>query len=762
MTNGILNKLQAAFTKDKSYRDTGFNQHWWQIILATSLGVTALVWGVRELKWLQAWELKAYDQMLRSATLGGTPSPKAERVSSHPAESPDPRLLVVTITEEDLAKQGGNLSDNIINQVLIKLKSYQASVIALNIYRPDQRNLASGIENPHNIIVACLSSSMGRSEIPPPPNFPQANIGYNDLVSDVEEDQIVRRALLFSEPNDSKCNTQFSFAALAAIAYLEQMGIHPDFAQDKFYLGKKAFPILTSDSGSYQGLDAKGYQILLNYRHPDHLVKTVTLTQVLNNQVNPNLVKDRLVIIGTTAASIHPGLYTPYSAAPEQPTRTPAVFIHAQIASQLLSTVLDGRPLIWYWTDWVELVWLWGWSLVGGVLGWRVRHPLLLIVVGGTVLAGLVLICVGFFLQAGWIPLIPPALSLILSSATVMSYTTYRTQQQTQVIMLQVEKQQEVIEQLNILLQETTGTRDTTALYDQHSHHNSAITTAEKRTGDLLLGGRYYISSVLGAGGFAQTYLAQDTHRPGNPTCVVKKLMPARRDTRFLQVARRLFTTEAEILESLGKHRQIPALLAYFEVEKEFYLIEEYIAGHTLNEELPPVTGLQSEAFVVEMLKGILEVLAFVHEHRVIHRDVKPTNIIRSAEDNRLVLIDFGAVKLMHPPSDEKTELATVAIGTRGYAPPEQFAGHPRLASDIYAVGMMGIQALTGISPQELTPDPETGNVMWRSNAKVSEELALILDRMVRYHFSDRYQSAAAVLQDLHRISNLIQTSSIS
>jgi serine/threonine protein kinase len=118
------------------------------------------------------------------------------------------------------------------------------------------------------------------------------------------------------------------------------------------------------------------------------------------------------------------------------------------------------------------------------------------------------------------------------------------------------------------------------------------------------------------------------------------------------------------------------------------------------------------------------------------------------------VLIDFGAVKLMQPQTSEQTELATVAIGTRGYAPPEQFAGHPRLSSDIYALGMMGIQAITGIQPQELQPDQETGNVMWRHRIQINEELAVILDKMVRYHFSDRYQSAAAVLQDLNRITD--------
>ncbi|WGV25804.1 CHASE2 domain-containing protein [Halotia branconii] len=739
MISGILEKLKAVLLRNQGYSDASANKNWWQIVLVTSLGVTTLVWGVRELKWLQSWELKAYDQMLRS----------------RPVEPPDPRILLVTITEEDVAGKKWPLSDATINQLLLKLEFYQPRVIALSLYRPEQKNLAAGLNNQNNIISTCLLSSIGRSEIPPPPNFNQANIGYSDLIPDNNEDQIVRRGLLFAHSTDSKCTTSFSFAALAAVSYLEKQGLEIDFLDtNSFHIGKIPFKTLKADSGSYEGLDAAGYQILLNYRQSDRLAQQVTLTQVLNNQINPNWIKDRLVIIGVTAASVHPGLYTPYNASPQQPTRTPAVLIHAQIASQLLSTVLDERPQIWYWPDWAELVWVWSWSVVGSILGWRLRHPLLLLIVGGITLASLVAICVGLFFLAGWIPLIPSAIAVVISSISVMAYTTYQTQQQTQVIILQVEQQKAAIEQLNVLLKDTTTTVDSTTISDLHVHDNSALTTAEKRTGDLLLGGRYHISQVLAAGGFGRTYLAQDTQRPGNPSCVVKQLMPARRDTRFLEVARRLFNTEAEILEALGKHEQIPALLAYFEDNQEFYLVQEYISGHTLGEELPPVQGLKSESFVVEMLKGVLEILVFVHEHRVIHRDIKPTNIIRSTQDHRLVLIDFGAVKLMQPPTSEKTELATVAIGTRGYAPPEQMAGHPRLSSDIYALGIMGIQAITGILPQELHPDSETGNIIWRETTSVSKELAVILDKMVRYHFSDRYQSSAAVLQDLKRISS--------
>jgi CHASE2 domain-containing sensor protein/tRNA A-37 threonylcarbamoyl transferase component Bud32 len=743
--SGILEKLRAAFVKDKSYRDTSLNKNWLLIILGTSLGVTALVWGIRELKWLQSWELKAYDQMLRS----------------RPMEAPDTRILLVTITEEDLAREKWPLTDAIINKLLAKLESYQPRIIGLNIYRPEQTNLAAGIGNKDNIISTCLLSSKGRSEIPPPSNFPPENIGYNDLIPDNEEDQIVRRSLLFAESTDRKCATQFSFAALVAISYLEQAGIELDFTEKhNFSLGKTIFPTLTKNSGSYKGINAAGYQILLNYRYPDRLAQEVTLTQVLNDQINPNWVKDRLVIIGTTAASVHPGLYTPYSASPQYPSRTPAVLIHAEIASQILSTVLDGRSLIWYWPDWAELLWIWGWSVVGSIWGWKLRNPLWLMVVGSITLTGLLGICAVLFLQSAWIPLIPPTIALVLSGVGVMAYTTHQTQQQTKVIMLQVEQQQEAIEQLNILLKETTTTAAPTAIHDLHSHTDPTSTTPEKRTGDLLLGGRYQIAKILGAGGFGRTYIAQDTQRPGNPSCVVKQLMPARRDTKFLQVARRLFNTEAEILEALGQHHQIPALLAYFEDNQEFYLVEEYIPGHTLSEELPPVQGVQSESFVIDMLKEVLEVMAFIHQHRVIHRDIKPANIIRRAEDHRLVLIDFGAVKLMQPPTSEQTELATVAIGTRGYAPPEQFAGHPRLSSDIYALGMMGIQAITGILPQELQPDPETGNVMWQETTQVSEELRLILDKMVRYHFSDRYQSATTVLQDLNHLADKISASS--
>ncbi|WP_318780295.1 CHASE2 domain-containing protein [Atlanticothrix silvestris] len=391
-----------------------------QRLVLISVVVTLLTLAMRQLGVLQAWELKAYDQMLRS----------------RPVEPLDPRILLVTITEEDLAREKWPLSDTIINQLLLKLESYQPRVIGLNLYRPEQKNLATGLKNQNNIISTCLLSSAGRSEIPPPPNFNQGNIGYSDLIPDSQVDQIVRRALLFAHSTDNKCTTSFSFAALTAVSYLEKQGLEIDFpyAADNFNLGKITFQTLEPNSGSYKGLDARGYQILLNYRQSDRLAQQVTLTQVLNNQLNPNWVKDRLVIIGINAASLHPGLYTPYSASAEQPARMPAVLIHAQIASQLLSTVLDGRPLIWYWPEWGVFLWVWGWSLVGGLLTWRLQRTLYWLIATGGATASLYIICLIFFMLSGWIPLIPSMIAMAVTSVSVVaSQITLQKEQQLKI-----------------------------------------------------------------------------------------------------------------------------------------------------------------------------------------------------------------------------------------------------------------------------------------------------------------------------------------
>lgn len=270
-----------------------------------------------------------------------------------------------------------------------------------------------------------------------------------------------------------------------------------------------------------------------------------------------------------------------------------------------------------------------------------------------------------------------------------------------------------------------------------------------------IIGGRYKIVKVLGAGGFSETYIAEDRQRPGNPLCVVKQLRPASNNPKHLQIARRLFQLEAETLEKLGTYNQIPQLFAYFEENEEFYLVQELIVGHPLNQELQPRKPIL-EAAVIQILQDLLQTLEFVHSHDVIHRDIKPSNIMRRHLDGKLVLIDFGAVKQVSKQLIDhqgQTDF-TIAIGTHGYAPSEQFAGRVRFSSDIYAMGMIGIKALSGLDPHELQLDPKTGEFLWTHKTQVSPCLAAILSKMVRYDFTQRYQTASEVRLALEELAN--------
>jgi WD40 repeat protein/serine/threonine protein kinase len=278
-----------------------------------------------------------------------------------------------------------------------------------------------------------------------------------------------------------------------------------------------------------------------------------------------------------------------------------------------------------------------------------------------------------------------------------------------------------------------------------------------------ILSGRYKIVKHLGGGGLGQTYLAQDLQLPGHPPCVVKQLKPKSTDPFTLKTARRLFNQEAQVLYQLGNHDQIPRLLAHFEEQPEFYLVQEYIEGNDLRQELQSEQRL-TVAQVITLCQDILKILEFVHGRGVIHRDIKPANIIRRQQDGKIVLIDFGAVKqvstqIVHP--DGQTTL-TVAVGSPGYMPNEQLSGKPRFCSDIYAVGIIGIHALTGCPPHQLPEDPKTSEILWRDRRRILQagqqpihnQLADVLEKMVRYDYRQRYQTATEALQALERLNH--------
>ncbi|KAB8331018.1 protein kinase [Scytonema tolypothrichoides VB-61278] len=265
-----------------------------------------------------------------------------------------------------------------------------------------------------------------------------------------------------------------------------------------------------------------------------------------------------------------------------------------------------------------------------------------------------------------------------------------------------------------------------------------------------ILRQRYKILRLLGSGSFGVTYLAEDLDLPDHPLCVVKNLKQMQNPDE-LQLARGLFDREAKVLYRLGNEcSQIPRLFAHFEENGEFYLVQEFIDGHDLSGEIFPGKRL-TEAEVTQLLQEILEVLTFVHNKNIIHRDIKPQNLMRRKIDGKIVLIDFGAVKQISAlvVNAQGQTNVSVIVGTFGYMPSEQLNGYPKLSSDVYAVGMLGISALTGIRPQELPKNSQTLEVIWRNRASVSPGLADILDKMVRHNFNKRYQTAFEALQAL-------------
>ncbi|MBD2254361.1 serine/threonine-protein kinase [Nostoc parmelioides] len=268
----------------------------------------------------------------------------------------------------------------------------------------------------------------------------------------------------------------------------------------------------------------------------------------------------------------------------------------------------------------------------------------------------------------------------------------------------------------------------------------------------LLLRDRYRVLKPLGQGGFGATFLAHDQILPGEPSCVIKQLRPSGTAPHVLQMARELFEREAKTLGTIGNHPQVPRLLDYFEEQEQFYLVQEYISGSTLQQEVK-LNGTLSETGVKQFLSEILPLLQYIHEHKVIHRDIKPANLIRRSQDARMVLIDFGAVKNQVSQAitnqSANTALTAYAIGTPGFAPPEQMAMRPVYASDIYALGVTCVYLLTGKTPKDLDYNPTTGEVMWEHLVQVSDHLLGVLRKMLEVSVRGRYQSATDVLKAL-------------
>jgi serine/threonine protein kinase len=271
-----------------------------------------------------------------------------------------------------------------------------------------------------------------------------------------------------------------------------------------------------------------------------------------------------------------------------------------------------------------------------------------------------------------------------------------------------------------------------------------------------ILAKRYVIQAILSRSNFGITYLARNIYLPGQPLCVVKKFAPKFNDPQLIAIARGQFELEALTLSRLGTHAQIPTLLDYFELGSNVYLVEEYIPGFVLVQTIhkqQPFTAEQVENFLVQMLR----LLEYIHSHHLIHRDLKPQNIILCQTDRRFVLLDFGSVKDLDAAKassgDRTLSDASRSIGTSGFAPPEQLANRAVYASDIYALGMTCICLLCGKEPSQLPVDPQTCELMWADNIDICADLSQIISKMTQISLADRYHSATQVLAALENRS---------
>lgn len=278
-----------------------------------------------------------------------------------------------------------------------------------------------------------------------------------------------------------------------------------------------------------------------------------------------------------------------------------------------------------------------------------------------------------------------------------------------------------------------------------------------------LLNNRYQIIQVLGAGGFGETFLAEDTYMPSRRPCVIKQLKPVTNDPQMYQLIQQRFQREAATLEALGEGSdQIPKLYAYFLENGQFHLVQELIQGQTLTDKVA-TEGPLSESAVRKILASLLLVLDYVHSKGIIYRDIKPDNIIvrgnKAASDRvpcqsngQPVLIDFGAVKetMTAVVNPQGKATYSIVLGTPGFMSPEQATGRPIYASDLYSLGMTAIYLLTGLLPQELEVDPKTEEMVWRQHApNVSPHFAAVLDQAIQYHPRDRYTTAIKMLDAL-------------
>ncbi len=554
---------------------------------------------------------------------------------------PDPRLLVIAITEADLQAVGqASIPDAVLVEALETLLALDPLVIGIDLIRdlpiPDLKNpvlsthlsdnLAETLSaNPQTVAICTLGDDQNPAGNPPPLGIPIDQVGFADVV--VDRDGLIRRNLLLvSPPPGSRCPAQASLAYQLASRYLAEQGVDPPQIRDG-QLQWGAARLTRLGARPHYPIDAGGYQLLLRYGSG---AEQISLGQVLARQISRPQVQGRILLIGATATSLRDLFATPVTGRAGSSDLVPGVQLHAQMTRQLIDLALGRVPPIRQWSAGAERIWILVWAGVGSALAWRASSLRQLGLAWGGSLLMMAVISLSAFALAWWIPVWGALIALSLPGLVRL------------------------------------------------------------RGSEQRLLGRYRVIRPLGQGGFGEVVLATDQER--NQLCVIKKLILEGVNTQVLDTYKELFRREGEILRQL-QHDRIPRLYGIHHLEQEdcFYLVQEYIAGIPLDQDLKQ-TAPWTEEQIREFLRQMLQTLAFIHQRRILHRDIKPSNIMRREQDGQWVLIDFGIGKQALSPEQH----TMTAIGSRGYVPPEQEQGKAVPASDLYALGVVTIEAATG------------------------------------------------------------------
>ena len=374
-------------------------------VLVSSLLALTLVSGGKRLQLFEGPEMASFDLLNRMQI----------------DQAPDPRLLLVELTEADIEAYGWPLSDQVVADIIAQVQRYNPAVVGLDLYRntpqamPGRAALAQAFEAPNVIGIFNVGKQGSGIEVPAPDTWPADQVGFNDLA--IDPDGVLRRSLLYVGGE----NPFYSFPLRVVLAYHADLAFQVDRQNDLLRIGEAEFPALLAGDGGYANIDNRGYQILMKYRTPYQPAPSLTITQVLAGAVPPDWVRGNIVLIGSTASSLKDEFFTPFSQNQSSQFVMAGVEAHAQIISQLLDAIAGEPALYRFLPQWGEFLWLLGWTLVAGVVGWTVRRPTILLIISGSLVLGIWGLSGLALAQLVWVPTVEPMAAFLLAMGLVLT-----------------------------------------------------------------------------------------------------------------------------------------------------------------------------------------------------------------------------------------------------------------------------------------------------------------------------------------------------